>query len=269
MSEYKKIVPCLDTKDGKLVKGIKFVNIREVGDPAEYAAQYEKDGADLVVLLDISASLEGRDTFLDVVKRAKSRLSAVPFAVGGGIKSIKNIETLLEAGADKISINTAAVKDPGFVKEAVKKFGGDKIVIAIDALREPIQRDDPEKFILETESGKFWGNVVIYGGTKKTDIDLVDWSIRMAEIGVSEILFTSKDADGTKDGYDLPLTRAIAENVKTPIIASGGCGHPYHILQALTEGKAAAALAASIFHYNQYSVKEVKDYLRGRSVKVK
>ncbi len=269
MSDYKKIVPCLDTKDGKLVKGIKFVNIREVGDPADYAAKYEKDGADLIVLLDISASLEGRDTFLDVVKQTKKRLSTAPFAVGGGIKSLKNIETLLSAGADKISINTAAVKDPTFVKEAVKKFGGEKIVIAIDALRSPIEKEEAGKYIIETADGKFWGNVVIYGGTKETGIDLVDWSIQMAEMGVSEILFTSKDADGTKDGFDIPLTRAIAENAKIPVIASGGCGHPYHMLEALTEGKAAAALAASIFHYDQYSVKEVKDYLRGRGIKVK
>ncbi len=269
MKEYKKIVPCLDTKNGRLVKGIKFVNIQEVGDPPEYAAKYEKDGADVIVLLDISASLEGRETLLDVVKRTKAKLTTAPFVVGGGIKNINNIETLLNAGADKISINTAAVKDPNFVKEAVKKFGGDKIVIAIDALRNSIENAEPGKFVIETSEGKFWGNVVIYGGTKETGIDLIDWSIQVAEMGVGEILFTSKDADGTKDGYDLPLTRAIAENVKIPITASGGCGHPYHILEALTEGKADAALAASIFHYNQYSVKEVKDYLRGRGINVK
>ncbi|NVM55214.1 MAG: imidazole glycerol phosphate synthase subunit HisF [Candidatus Helarchaeota archaeon] len=269
MPEYKKIVPCLDTKDGRLVKGIKFVNIREVGDPPEYAAKYEKDGADIIVLLDISASLEGRETLLDVVKRTKAKLTSAPFAVGGGIKNIKNIETLLSAGADKISINTAAVKDPGFVKDAVKKFGGDKIIIAIDALRTSGNEDSSGKYIIDSPDGNFWGNVVIYGGTKTTGIDLVDWSIQVAEMGVGEILFTSKDADGTKDGYDLPLTRAIAENVKIPVTASGGCGHPYHMLEALTEGKADAALAASIFHYNQYTVKEVKDYLRGRGVLVK
>ncbi len=268
MRDNKQIVPCLDTKNGKLVKGIKFVNIREIGDPPGYAKKYEEDGADLIVLLDISASIEGRETLLDVVKRTAKMLS-VPFAVGGGIKSISNIETLLSAGADKVSINTAAVKDPGFVKEAVKKFGGAKIVIAIDALRETIEREEKGKYIIESGKGKFWGNVVIYGGTKKTGLDLVDWSIQMADLGVGDILFTSKDADGTKDGYDLPLTRAIAENVKTPVIASGGCGHPYHILEALTEGKADAALAASIFHYNQYTVKEVKEYLRGRGVLVK
>ncbi|MHA1131090.1 MAG: imidazole glycerol phosphate synthase subunit HisF [Candidatus Helarchaeota archaeon] len=269
MADYKRIVPCLDTKDGRLVKGIKFMNIREVGEPAEYAAKYEKDGADLIVLLDISASLEGRGTFLDVVKRTKARLSTAPFAVGGGIKSIKNIETILGAGADKISINTAAVKNPNFVKEAVKKFGGDKIIIAIDALRSPVEKEDADKVVIETEDGKFWGNVVIYGGTKKTGIDLIDWSIKMADLGVSEILFTSKDADGTKNGFDIALTRAIAEKTKIPVIASGGCGHPYHILEALTEGKADAGLAASIFHYNMYTVKEVKDYLRGRGIQVK
>jgi len=230
--------------------------------------KYEKDGADLIVLLDISASLEGRDTFLDVVKKTSDKISA-PFAVGGGIKSIKNIETLLNAGCDKISINTAAVKDPGFVKEAVNKFGGDKIVIAIDAMRAYVSGKVPDKHVVETPEGACWGNVVIYGGTKPMDIDLVDWSIKMSELGVSDILFTSKDADGTKYGFDIPLTRAVAENVKTPVIASGGCGHPYHMLEALTEGKATAALAASIFHYDQYSVKEVKDYLRGRGVSVK
>jgi cyclase len=269
MTFNKRIIPCLDTKDGRLVKGIKFVDIKEVGDPAEYAVKYENDGADVIVLLDISASLEGRETLLEVVQRTAKRLKSTPFAVGGGIKSIKNIETLLSAGANKISINTAAVKDPSFVKEAVKKFGGEKIVIAIDALRTPADKDNSKKHIIQSPQGSFWGNVIIYGGTKTTNIDLVEWSIQIAEMGVSEILFTSKDADGTKDGYDLPLTRAIAENVKIPVIASGGCGHPYHMLQALTEGKADAALAASIFHYNQYSVKEVKDYLRGRGVPVK
>lgn len=269
MTNYKRIVPCLDTKDGRLVKGIKFVNIHEVGDPAVYAAKYEADGADLIVLLDISASLEGRDTFLEVVKRTRMRLSTAPFAVGGGIKNIKNIETLLSAGADKVSINTAAVKNPAFVKEAVEKFGGEKIVIAIDALRSPIGKDDAGKYVIETANGKFWGNVVIYGGTKETGIDLIEWSIKMADLGVSEILFTSKDADGTKDGYDIPLTKAIAENIKIPVIASGGCGHPYHMLEALTVGKADAALAASIFHYNHYTVKEVKYYLRGREVSLK
>ena len=269
MTEIKKIVPCLDTKEGRLVKGVKFVNLREIGDPAEFAVKYEKDGADLVVLLDISASIEGRDTLLDVVKRTSEKIS-IPFAVGGGIKSIKNIETLLNAGCDKISINTAAVKDPAFVKDAVNKFGGDKIVIAIDALRHYVQGKIPEdKHVYETEQGPCWGNVVIYGGTKPMNIDLVDWSIQMSELGVSDILFTSKDADGTTSGYDIPLTRGIAENVKTPVIASGGCGHPYHMLKALTEGKAAAALAASIFHYDQYSVKEVKNYLKGRGISVK
>lgn len=268
MVAYKKIVPCLDTKDGRLVKGIKFENIRQVGDPPEYAVKYQKDGADVIVLLDISASLEGRDTLLDVVKRTSKRIT-IPFVVGGGIKSIQNIETILSAGATKISINTAAIKDPNFVKEAINKFGGEKIVIAIDALRESIEKEVEGKFIVESASGKFWGNVVIYGGTKKTGIDLIDWSIQLAEMGVSEILFTSKDADGTTNGYDIPLTRAIAERVKVPVTASGGCGHPYHMLEALTEGKAAAALAASIFHYNQYTVKEVKNYLKGRGIAVK
>ncbi|NVM02242.1 MAG: imidazole glycerol phosphate synthase subunit HisF [Candidatus Helarchaeota archaeon] len=266
MPDYKKIVPCLDTKDGRLVKGIKFVNIREVGDPPGYAKKYEEDGADVIVLLDISASIEGRETLLDVVKRT-AKVVNIPFAVGGGIKNVKNIETLLSAGADKISINTAAVKDPNFVKEAVKKFGGDKIVIAIDALRTPADKEGKGKYIIDSPEGKFWGNVVIYGGTKETGIDLVDWSVKMAEMGVGEILFTSKDKDGTKDGFDIPLTRAVAENSKIPVTASGGCGHPYHMLVALTEGKATSALAASIFHYNQYTVKEVKDYLRGRGIK--
>ncbi|NHI93014.1 MAG: imidazole glycerol phosphate synthase subunit HisF [Candidatus Lokiarchaeota archaeon] len=269
MTDYKKIVPCLDTKEGKLVKGIKFINLREIGDPADFAVKYEKDGADLIILLDISASVEGRDTLLNVVKRTAEKLST-PFAVGGGIKNIKNIETLLKAGCDKISINTAAIKDPSFVKEAVNKFGGDKIVIAIDAMRYYVHGKVPEdKHVYETVEGPCWGNVVIYGGTKVTDIDLIDWSIQMSELGISDILFTSKDADGTTSGYDIPLTRAITENVKTPVIASGGCGHPYHILEVLTEGKADAALAASIFHYDQYSVKEVKNYLKGRGILVK
>jgi len=268
MADYKKIVPCLDTKDGRLVKGIKFENIREVGDPPDYAVKYQKDGADVIVLLDISASLEGRETLLDVVKRTAKKVT-IPFVVGGGIKSIQNIQTLLTAGATKISINTAAVQDPSFVKEAVDQFGGEKIVIAIDALREPIEQAEEGKYIIDSPEGHFWGNVVIFGGTKKTGMDLVDWSIQVAEMGISEILFTSKDADGTTNGYDIPLTRAIAENVKVPVTASGGCGHPYHMLEALTEGKAAAALAASIFHYNQYTVKEVKNYLKGRGILVK
>ncbi len=268
MKEYKRIVPCLDTKDGKLVKGVKFVNIKEVGDPPEYAKKYQKDGADIIVLLDISASLEGRETLLDVVNRT-AKVISIPFVVGGGIKNLHNIETILAAGATKVSINTAAIQNPSFVKEAVAKFGGDKLAIAIDALREHVNQAEKGKYIIDSPEGKFWGNIVIYGGTKKTGMDLVDWSIQVTEMGVSEILFTSKDADGTKDGYDIPLTRAIAENVKIPVTASGGCGHPYHMLQALTEGKAAAALAASIFHFNQYTVKEVKTYLKGRGVAVK
>lgn len=268
MTEVKKIVPCLDTKDGRLVKGIKFVNIREVGDPPGYAEKYQQDGADVIVLLDISASLEGRATLLDVVKRTAKKLS-IPFVVGGGIKSSKNIEKLLSAGADKISINTAAIKDPDFVNEAVKKFGGEKIVIAIDALRTPGNKNGAGKTIIDCPEGKYWGNVVIYGGTKETGIDLIDWSVKVAEMGVGEILFTSKDRDGTTEGFDIPLTRAIVENAKIPVTASGGCGHPYHMLKALTEGKASAALAASIFHYDQYTVKEVKEYLKGRGVQVK
>lgn len=204
---------------------------------------------------------------MSVVKRT-SKVIKVPFVVGGGIKNLQNIETLLSAGATKISFNTAAVKNPDFVKEAVIKFGGEKIVIAIDALRKPVEKEDSDKYIIDTSEGEFWGNVVIYGGTEETGIDLIEWSIKVAEMGAGEILFTSKDRDGTTAGYDIPLTRAIAENAKIPVTASGGCGHPFHMLEALTEGKATGALAASIFHYNQYTVKEVKNYLRGRGVNV-
>jgi len=249
----KKIIPCLDMKNGRVVKGVKFINIKDAGDPSELAKEYIRQGADELVMLDISASLEKRKTMIDVVKKVAA-VTTIPFTVGGGIRTIEDIGDVLGAGADKVSINTAAVENPDLIKEATDKFG-EKIIVAID-----VQKNK------EMPSGY---EVLIYGGEKPTGKDAVEWAREAVALGAIAILPTSKDRDGTKDGYDLEITRKIKEAVNVPVIASGGVGSLRHILDGLTKGKADAALAASIFHFKEYTVKDIKDYLKNNGVDVR
>ncbi len=248
----KRIIPCLDVKDGRVVKGVKFLNLRDAGDPVKIAQFYDKEEADEIVFLDITASFEKRDIMLDVVKRTAETVF-MPLTVGGGIRNLEDIRQLLKAGADKVSINTAAVKDADLVKKASEKFGSQCIVVAIDAKR---------------NSRSKW-EVYINGGRTPTGIDALKWGKIVEEMGAGEILLTSMDMDGTKDGYDIKLTRKFSENLNIPIIASGGAGNIEHIYKAFTKGKADAALAASIFHYKEYSIREVKRYLKKRKVRVR
>lgn len=250
-----RIIPCLDVKDGRVVKGIKFVSLRDARDPVEAAQAYCKEGADELVFLDIFATVENRKTRLEWVRKVCDVVT-IPFAVGGGIGSIEDMEALIKLGVDKVSINTAAVKNPGLIKEATKRFGRDRLVVAIDGRKNPPGSDLPR---LE---------VVIKSGTESTGMDIVDWAKRVEESGAGEILLTSKDADGTKAGYDLEMTRAVAEAVSIPVTASGGAGKLEHLYQAVTIGKASAVLAASIFHFREISIAEAKMYLKGRGIAV-
>jgi len=247
----KRVIPCLDVKLGRVVKGVKFVKLQDAGDPAEIAEAYDKEGADEIVFLDITASHEGRKTMIDVVERTAEKVF-MPLTVGGGITSIKAIEELLKAGADKVSLNTAALLNPRFVNDAATRFGSQCIVVAIDAKK--------------TEEG--W-EVYTHGGRKPTGKDAVAWAKEVAELGAGEILLTSMDCDGTRDGYDIALTRAVSDAVIIPVIASGGAGKPEHLYEALTAGGADAALAASIFHFKQYSINEVKEFLKSKGVNVR
>jgi cyclase len=251
-----KIIPCLDIKEGRVVKGIKFVNLRDARDPVEAAQAYCKEGADELVFLDIFATVENRKTRLEWVKRVADVVT-VPFAVGGGIGSIEDMEALIKLGVDKVSINTAAVKNPELIKKAAKKFGKDKLVVAIDGRKNP-----PGSKLPRLE-------VVIKSGTESTGLDIVSWAKRVEALGAGEILLTSKDADGTKEGYDLEMTRAVAVAVSIPVTASGGAGKLEHLYQAVTEGKAAAVLAASIFHFGEISIPEAKRYLKEKGIPVK
>lgn len=255
----KRIIPCLDVKEGRVVKGINFVNLRDAGDPVENAKIYNDEGADELVFLDITASLEKRKTMVEVVKRVAEKVF-MPFTVGGGIGSPEDIRNLLNAGCDKVSINTAAVKRPEFIKEAADKFGTQCIVVAIDAKKKPATEGSPEKPEWE---------VYINGGRERTGLDAIEWATSVASLGAGEILLTSMDRDGTKDGYDIELTSKIAEAVNIPVIASGGCGSLEHFYEALTDGKADAALAASVFHFREFSIKQVKEYLKSKGVEVR
>lgn len=247
----KRIIPCLDIKDGRVVKGVNFINLRDAGDPVENAGYYDKEGADEIVFLDITASHERRKTTLKLASKVAESIF-LPFTVGGGIGTIEDIRNLLNAGCDKVSINTAAVKDPQFVRSAAKRFGSQCIVVAIDAKRK----------------NKNW-EVYISGGRTPTGIDAVKWAKKVESLGAGEILLTSMDYDGTKKGYDIALTRKVSETVGIPVIASGGAGDLGHLYEALTNGRADAVLAASIFHYREYSVKDAKNYLRKKGVPVR
>ncbi|MFZ5642108.1 MAG: imidazole glycerol phosphate synthase subunit HisF [Bacillota bacterium] len=248
----KRIIPCLDVTGGRVVKGTNFINLRDAGDPVELAAFYDREGADELVFLDITASAEGRKTVLDMVYRTAGEVF-IPFTVGGGISTLEDIRSMLSAGADKVSMNTAAVKDPDLVSRSSARFGSQCIVVAIDA----------------RQSGPGSWEVYIHGGRTPTGIDAVEWAKRVESLGAGEILLTSMDRDGTKDGYDLKLTREISEAVNIPVIASGGVGNLDHIVDGLMDGKADAALAASIFHFGEYSIKSVKEYLKNRGVPVR
>jgi len=264
----KRIVPCLDVKDGKVVKGVQFVNLKVEGDPAELAADYEEQGADEIVFLDITASHEKRDTTLEVVKRTADMIS-IPFTVGGGIRNITDIQNALSSGADKVSVNTAAVRDPKLVEESAAVFGSQCIVVAIDAKRVYVDSTLPDKTVVDTSNGKCWWEVYVEGGRVPTGIDAIAWAKAVKELGAGELLPTSMDCDGTQDGYDIALTRAMSKATNLPIIASGGAGNLEHIYEVLTAGEADAALAASIFHRAQYSVGEVKRYLAEKGVPVR
>ena len=251
----KRIIPCLDVKDGRVVKGVNFVGLRDAGDPVEAAEAYCEQGADELTFLDITASSDKRNIILDVVRETAERVF-MPLTVGGGVREVSDIRNLLNAGADKVSINTAAVHRPEFVREAAERFGSQCIVVAIDARRVP--GSDPLAW-----------EVYTHGGRNPTGIDALEWAERMADYGAGEILLTSMDCDGTKDGYDIPLTRAVSDRVEIPVIASGGVGNLEHIRQGLVEGAASAALAASIFHFREYTIGECKEYLKKNDVPVR
>jgi cyclase len=275
----KRIIPCLDVKDGRVVKGVSFVNLRDAGDPVENAIFYDEQGADELVFLDITASHEKRNIILDVVERTANDVF-MPLTVGGGIKTIDDIRELLKSGCDKVSVNTSAVRDPYFVSRAAEKFGSQCIVVAIDAKRvaKEIPFTEEEKWFSDkslkavllgdSNEGLTWA-ISTHGGRKMKKINAVHWAKKMEELGAGEILLTSMDRDGTKDGYDIELTKTISEAVSIPVIASGGAGNLEHLYEGLVFGKADAVLAASIFHYREYTIKEAKEYLKEKGVIVR
>ncbi|MGQ9610140.1 MAG: imidazole glycerol phosphate synthase subunit HisF [bacterium] len=254
MTNYRRIIPCLDVKDGRLVKGIHFIDLKDIGDPAEIGAKYASEGADEIVFLDITATVENRKTMVDVVRRTAKSIN-VPLTVGGGIRSLEEIEELFDAGASKVSINTAAVRNPSLIEESAKRFGINRIVVAIDTVK--------------SDSVPSGFEVMVRGGRERTGIDAVEWAKKVEQLGAGEILPTSMDTDGTQDGYDIPMTKAIASAVNLPIIASGGAGTLEHLYEAITEGKADAVLVASIFHFGKYTIAEAKDFLAKKGIPVR
>jgi len=252
----RRIIPCLDVKDGRVVKGVNFVNLQDAGDPVETAELYNRAGADEITFLDITASHEKRNIIIDVVERTANNIF-IPLTVGGGVRTIEDIKGLLRAGADKVAINTAAVNDPHFVKKASQRFGSQCIVVAIDAKR------------VSTDNEQIHWEVFTHGGRNPTGIDALEWAERMEEYGAGEILLTSMDRDGTKEGYDLELNRLVSQMVNIPVIASGGAGNLEHLYEVLAKGNADAVLAASIFHYGEYTIEEAKDFLQKKGVRVR
>jgi cyclase len=274
----KRIIPCLDVKDGRVVKGTNFIHLRDAGDPVENARAYDEQGADELTFLDITASHERRKILLDVVRRTAEEVF-MPLTVGGGIRSLEDIRELLQAGADKVSLNTAAVQKPDLVREASEKFGSQCIVVAIDAKRRPAESGlwaraeeiarEGKGDELAARGNRISWEVYIHGGRTPTGIDALEWARKVEEWGAGEILLTSMDRDGTKEGYDIPLTRTFSDSLTIPMIASGGAGTMEHLLEALVQGRADAVLAASIFHFRQHTIQEVKDFLRGKGVWVR
>ncbi len=256
MSLAKRIIPCLDVADGRVVKGVKFVDIRDAGDPVEVARRYNREGADEITFLDIGATNDNRETMVHMVEQVASEVF-IPLTVGGGIRTVDDIRRMLNAGADKVGINSAAIFNPEFVKEAANKFGTQCIVVAIDA----------KKVSAEHEADKW--EIFTHGGRKPTGIDAVEWAIKMVDYGAGEILLTSMDQDGTKVGFDLALTRTISEAVHVPVIASGGVGNLEHLAEGILQGKADAVLAASIFHFAEYSIEEAKQYMQAQGIEVR
>lgn len=250
-----RIVPCLDVKDGRVVKGINFVDLRDARDPVEAAVAYCREGADELVFLDIAATVENRGTRLEWVKKVVEKVT-IPFTVGGGIGNLADMQALFDLGVDKVSVNTAAVRRPELISEASRRYGGDKLVVAIDGLKNPV------------DSGRPRLEVVVSGGARPTGIDVVEWARKAESLGAGEILLTSKDCDGTRDGYDIEMTRQVAETVSIPVTASGGAGTLEHLRQAVVEGRASAVLAASIFHFGEISIPEAKKYLKEKGLPV-
>ena len=272
----KRIIPCLDVTGGRVVKGTSFVNLRDAGDPAELAAMYDREGGDELVFLDITASSDSRDTMVDVVQRVSEQVF-IPLTVGGGIRSIEDMRRMLNAGADKVSVNTAAINNPNLIKAGADAFGSQCVVVAIDAKRVSTKESADEGSgsrpegvdpVLALEPGSGW-EVYTHGGRNPVGLDAVKWAIRAVELGAGEILLTSMDADGHLDGYDLGLTRSVSQAVPVPVIASGGAGNLEHLNQALSEGRADAVLAASIFHFGTYTIAQAKEYLESQGVPVR
>ena len=256
MSLAKRIIPCLDVANGRVVKGVQFVDIRDAGDPVEVARRYDREGADEITFLDITATHDNRDTMAHVVEQVASEVF-IPLTVGGGIKTLEDIRRMLNAGADKVGINSAAVFNPEFVREAAQRFGSQCIVVAIDA-KKVSQVGEPERWEIFT-----------HGGRKATGIDAIEWAKKMVNYGAGEILLTSMDRDGTREGFDLSLTRAISESVSVPVIASGGVGNLEHLAEGVIQGKADAVLAASIFHFAEYSIQEAKAHMASRGIEMR
>lgn len=250
----KRVIPCLDVKNGRVVKGVNFVNLRDAGDPVELAAEYDRQGADEVVFLDITATHEGRKTTIDMASRASAEVH-IPYAVGGGFRELAGMRTMIAAGADKVSLNSAAIADPSLITAGARAFGSQAVLVAIDAKRVP---GNPNKW-----------TAYIHGGRKDTGIDAVEWAVEAAKRGAGEILLTSMDCDGSKDGFDLALTRAVARAVDIPVIASGGVGTLEHFAEGIIEGEADAVLAASVFHFGTYSVRQVKEYMASQGIPVR
>lgn len=256
MGLAKRIIPCLDVEGGRVVKGVQFVDIRDAGDPVEVAKRYDEQGADEITFLDITASHEGRDTTIHMVQAIAEQVF-IPLTVGGGIRAIEDIRNMLNAGADKVSINSAAITNPEFVREAAEKFGSQCIVIAIDA----------KKVSQEGEDNKW--EIFTHGGRKPTGIDAIEWAVKMTDFGAGEVLLTSMDKDGVKTGFDIELTRAISDAVNVPVIASGGVGNLQHLADGVTQGKADAVLAASIFHFGEHTVQEAKAHMQAQGIEVR